>query len=475
MRKALWTGMLSLALACGGGGGKTDVGMPDEGPGDLQDVPGMDQGPGDPGTVDDGTVRDLGEDPGQDISVDEGTTPVDPGGEDVVQPPQDVEDTSIPPLCPCDETIQEPVCWVDGQQKTEFRNDRCAKCALCAPGPDCVGCTGTKPDCVDIPAPNYISWKGSCSECPCRLQDECDLLSYPACGKVCADKGGVATEYQDLCAMKADFGCYPDYSEFLLNFGVCQAPACEPCLGLALNPVCGSDGKTYRNQCELVNCPSAPGVTRTCLGACVGQDFCPGCPKACSPVCGDDGVTYGSECAATTCGTKGRLVQYPGPCCPECDGDPMVETCATDGHAYPNLCVLLCQGKQPCGDTGPQVCGNDGRTWPNLCWANCKGNGQFHAGACTRLCETCAAAYTPVCATSPQGTPQTYASDCYKTCLGGTGGTPGQCGACTAICGTIDAPNNPDGPVCGEDGITYPSSCFPQKCLNISWSAGNCT
>jgi hypothetical protein len=478
----LFTAMLALALACGGGG-KNDNGTDDTGM-DLPDVTpddGQPDGGKDVVAPDDGIVTrdDTTVDPGKD----DATPPADDGAttDNAVDAPGDTgEETITAPICPCDETlVGTEVCWRDAGTKvrTEYKSEVCAKCALCANDEQtCKGCGGTKADCTDLPQPNYITWKGLCTApCGCVKQDECDRIAFPDCGKVCAVKGGTPTEYADLCAMKDAFDCDDSYDENILNFGACPAPACEPCLGLAVNAVCGSDGVTYRNQCELANCPSKAGVTRTCLGACVGKDFCAACPTECAPACGDDGVTYGSACAATKCGTKDKLVAYTGACCPECDEDPMIEVCATNGKVYRNMCQALCQGATPCGEAGPQACGLDGQTYANTCWATCQGGGQLHSGACTRLCEQCTAAYTPVCATGPDSALHTYESDCHKTCQGGTGtSVAGQCSNCTAQCGTIASPSIPDGPVCGADGITYPSSCFPQKCLGITYTAGAC-
>lgn len=468
---------VAFALACGGGSGSKDDGSGNPDTIDIGFDGTEDPGPGDGGPdVADADVPvtpdapDVAELPGDEGLPDLPDTAGDPGPGEV---PGDATEEVAVPICPCVEVPEAPVCGTDGKT---YLGDTCAKCAICKAADDCVGCTGTE-TCQDNPGglPSYITQKAECGVCLCDIVKACEFMSG---GDDCKTQSVCDVDnkpYTDLCdlmkkAAAAGAACSYDFETFNYFLPVgetsCKQPPCEGCELTPDNPMCGDDGKTYRNKCEMTHCPKTPGVKATCLGACVNDSFCPACKGLpCSPVCGDDGITYANQCAATTCGTKGKLVASPGACCPECDAEAVSPVCGLDGKTYKNTCAAVqCGGVATCPPTKNEVCGVDGITHDNECQASCSG-GTLHPGKCLGLCDQCPKDLAPVCGRDKDGKPRSFQNACYATCLGGTVDSQGLCQAgCREICG--DLPAQPWATsLCYSDGIKYPDTCFPTKCF----------
>ena len=152
-----------------------------------------------------------------------------------------------------------------------------------------------------------------------------------------------------------------------------------------LQPVCGSDGKTYSNSClfDNANCQSGGKLTSK-KGKCLPINTPPLAPnkdcikKNCVTnfmlVCGSDGKTYGNSCKFDTanCQSGGKLTSKRGGCLPINTPASSINTTCKPGYTKRNNPVTG-EGRPLGSSIPPATCscvnvnGNNFNSYPISC------------------------------------------------------------------------------------------------------------
>ncbi|KAF3860082.1 hypothetical protein F7725_000337 [Dissostichus mawsoni] len=362
--------------------------------------------------------------------------------------------------------------------------------------PSKADCVCKKADCPSLVAPvcgsDSSTYSNECEleKAQCNAQRRIKVLRKGPCSLTdpCSE---VTCSYGSTCAESSD--------------GVSAKCMCPlGCEGKREQTVCGSDGKDYRNECELHQhaCKNQKNIRVQYQGNC--------------DPCKDNENSLTTQCRVESITRQSIFSPLPESCPP--GGEPL---CASDGHTYPSECAMEATGRRKgiklnarcscdpieCDGTYKPVCGKDVQTYTNDCMrrkTECLSKTLIsikHLGPCdlsipspclVKVCDHGAVCVVqngePVCE-CPEACPQTsdpvcgsdghsYGSPCEMRAMGCAlqkaihiqhkGPCDDSCANCSfgAIC---DAQSGQcvcasecvesHQPVCGSDGSTYNSEC----------------
>nr|XP_012555025.2 ovoinhibitor isoform X2 [Hydra vulgaris] len=181
--------------------------------------------------------------------------------------------------------------------------------------------------------------------------EDCNRVCFSVYLPVCGSDGNT---YSNECLMSIA-SCIKRQTITKVSEGECNDPEanCKKVCPKMFQPVCGSDGNTYSSKCELsvMSCKKNWTITKLYDGECRLQELnCNmACPQVIDPICGSDGQTYNNKCELliAACLKQQAIIKvYDGGCNNEgkCKNIPCnrinAPVCGSDGNIYSNECLL---------------------------------------------------------------------------------------------------------------------------------------
>ncbi|XP_057605475.1 agrin isoform X2 [Hippopotamus amphibius kiboko] len=342
----------------------------------------------------------------------------------------------------------------------------CAFGAVCSAG-RCVCPRCERPPPGPVCGSDGVTYRSPCElrEAACQQQTQIEEARAGPCEQAECGSGGSGSGEdgecdQELCQRRG--GVWDEDSED----GPC---VCDfSCQSVLRSPVCGSDGVTYRTECELkkARCESRPELYVVAQGACRGPTLAPlppAVPLHCTQMpygCCQDNVTAARGVGLAGCPSSCQCNphgSYSGTC------DPATGQCS----CRPGVGGLKCDRCEP-GFWNFRGIVTDGRSGCAPCSCDPQGAVRDDCEQMTGLCSCKPGVAGPKCGQCPDGRalgPAGCASDfsAPKTCAEMLCEFGASCveeaGSAHCVCPTPTCPGANATKVCGSDGVTYGNEC----------------